>query len=1029
MYQVIDAAVLRAAVHPATGTEETWPELPGGVDDDPEQWRAWIRRVWADEQVVEAVEVASPLLAHRLEEICAGTVGKPRHVRRAAVSLARYLLRMRHRATPFGLFAGIAPLRFGSSAKADWGGRHHTVVRADAVWLTEVITRLEACPELLRRLPVAVDETAFVRGSRLVIPFQQPPHHEKGSPSQVSMRLTPALQTVVEAARTAVPLAEVADQLSARYPHVASGTIERLLGELVSRRALITGLRPPMTSTDALGHLVAALRAAHAEDIEAVASTVAALHGLHQELTGTGTGTAPTGRRAERARLRSRMQGLLDQDGRVEQPLVLDTRLDCETVLPQTVAREAEKAAAALVRLSPFPTGSPAWREYHSLFLERYGTGALVPVRDVVDADAGLGYPAGYRSSPFPPPAPAWSTREEKLLALLQRAALDGAEEITLDARMLQELGVEEARQVPAHLELCCRLQATTRADLDRGDFQLVVTGLAVGAGTTTGRFLGLLTEDDSTRLQAAYASMPTTEPGALRAQISSPPLRTRTENVARTSQVLPHLISLAEHSAAPGHLALDDLAVGADPQRLHLIHRPTGRPVEPVLLNAVELTNFTHPLARFLTELPRARAAVLAPFSWGAAHRLPYLPRVRYGRTTLAPARWQIPAADLPSPQAPADTWVRALEHWRQRYHLPEQVFLGDDDRRIRLDLSQHPHRQLLRAHLHTTGHATVYEAPEAAAYGWLGGHAHEIVTPLAATLPMPSATVQWASTVRREHGHLPGESGWLYAKLFGHAERQHELLTHHLPALLTHWGPGEAPEWWFVRYADPQPHLRLRVKLPDAAAYGTATAHLSAWATGLRREGLLSDLQLHNYRPETGRYGTGQAMDAAEAFFAADSAAALAQMTHTTHPDGPQALTAASFTDIATAFLGDRKAGLRWLINRLTRQPAPAAHRDLQAETIRLTRPGDGQNALSELPGGDQITAAWRRRAKALASYRARLEEGAGPTTEEVLPSLLHMHHIRAHGIDEDCERSCHHLARTAALSWTARHQGAAR
>ncbi|MFD9112068.1 lantibiotic dehydratase [Streptomyces bottropensis] len=77
----------------------------------------------------------------------------PRSVRRTAASLARYLLRMQHRATPFGLFAGPAPGSIGT-ARVTWGKEHRAFARADAEWLNAAITALEGNREVLRRLPV-----------------------------------------------------------------------------------------------------------------------------------------------------------------------------------------------------------------------------------------------------------------------------------------------------------------------------------------------------------------------------------------------------------------------------------------------------------------------------------------------------------------------------------------------------------------------------------------------------------------------------------------------------------------------------------------------------------------------------------------------------------------------------------------------------------------------------------------------------------------------------------------------------------
>ncbi|MGH3811560.1 MAG: lantibiotic dehydratase, partial [Pseudonocardiaceae bacterium] len=56
-------------------------------------------------------------------------------------------------------------------------------------------------------------------------------------------------------------------------------------------------------------------------------------------------------------------------------------------------------------------------------------------------------------------------------------------------------------------------------------------------------------------------------------------------------------------------------------------------------------------PLARFLAEVASARCGVYGPFDFGAARTLPFLPRVRYGRTVLASARWLLVADDLPVP------------------------------------------------------------------------------------------------------------------------------------------------------------------------------------------------------------------------------------------------------------------------------------------------------------------------------------------------------------------------------------------
>lgn len=161
-YRHFDAALIRATVH--TGELEPDPGFWVELNDDAEveRWCAWLARVWSQAPIAEAVTLASPVLAARVEAVCEGQRPPAGQVRRMVVSLARYLVRMRGRATPFGLFAGVAPLRFGQQVSASWTDNQYVRTKADAVWLAGVIARLESCAALWRRLPVMVNDLASV---------------------------------------------------------------------------------------------------------------------------------------------------------------------------------------------------------------------------------------------------------------------------------------------------------------------------------------------------------------------------------------------------------------------------------------------------------------------------------------------------------------------------------------------------------------------------------------------------------------------------------------------------------------------------------------------------------------------------------------------------------------------------------------------------------------------------------------------------------------------------------------------------
>jgi lantibiotic biosynthesis protein len=1028
-YHHVDAALLRASVSTGEVVPRPWPDLD--LDPGVEPWCTWIKQVWALSGVAEAIAVASPVLASRVEALRDGLRPDAAQVRRMVLSLARYLVRMRGRATPFGLFAGVAPIRFGPAAASRWTQAHHRSVRPDAGWLASVIARLESYPALRRRLRVVVNDLAVVRGDRLVVTWQ--PHASKlghQRTAEVSVRHTLPVRMVLCSACSPIQVGDLVDKLAAEFPDAERQTVDAMVAELVARGVLITTLRPPLTAVDGLGHVVEALQDVDASTVPEAAPLIGELRVIHAGLQATDRPASPVVEHRPQAVTVDRMRALSDT---ARQPLMVDLRLGATVVLPRQVAVEAASAAGALLRLSAAPRGVPAWREYHGRFLDRYGPGAVVPVTQLVDLTAGLGFPCHYADPDRNGVAAGWSRRDERLLALAQQAALDGVQEVVLDDDVIKALAggeVGELRPAP-HLDLCVEVRAATTAALDAGDFTVVVTGIGHSAIATSGRFLQMLHGEDRQRIVGQYGALPLVVDGALAAQVSFPPHHPRVENVTRVPQVLPAVISVAEHR--DGHadeIKVPDLAVTADHEHLYVLSMSRRRVVEPMLTCAAARHTMP-PLARLLVEIPQATCAPVALFDWGAAACLPFRPRLLFRRSILTPARWRIPVGALPGPAAPRHAWAAAMAVLLRQLRLPASVFVGTADRLLRLNLGDPMDLALLRAQLDSASESvTVTEAPTAADHGWCHGRAHEIVIPMASTAASAGAPAVVSRPgplplIGPEHGLMPG-SPVLYAKLYGNLDVFDTILTDHLPALLAGW--DEAPLWWFVRYRDPAPHLRIRLRTPD---YGTSAARVGAWAADLRRCGLVGDLTLDTYRPETARYGGGAAIAAAEALFAADSTAAVAQLAAFTAMRGvhPHALTAVSLADLACALLGSQPAGMRWLIDHADLAARVAIRdRDVLRQAVTLADLDAASPTLSAVPGCSGIVAAWYARRQAAITYARCLAEHAGRAAPAaVAVSLLHLHHIRVHGADPDAEACTHRLARSIALAYTTRHTAA--
>jgi thiopeptide-type bacteriocin biosynthesis protein len=1015
-YEWSQVAVLRVSTDP--GGLELPADLDGPGEDGVVRQVVWLEETWRRDEVRAALGVASPALAVQVEGILAAGLPDARQVRRAVLAVASYLLRWQGRATPFGLFTAMGSARVGGSAKVRLDG-HRVMARADAGWLAGILTRLHQCPELMDRLSVVASNAATIRGGRLTAPGLAPDEEpEELAPVEVSVRCTAPVRAVMEAAKEPVPFGELTRQIRAGFPSASPSQVRGLLMGLVEQGILLSSLRAPMSCLDALGYACDNLRAVDAGNIHAVSVLVKELAAIHQDITAVvdGPGLVP---------VTGRMSGL-SQAAAV--PLVVDAAADCDVRLPEQVGREARDAAVLLYRLSPYPSGVPAWAGYHERFLDRYGEGAAVPMLDLV-ADSGLGLPAGYLGSARDRPAYAVMRRDTVLMALAQQAMADGSGEIVLTDEVISDLshGAPAEMSLATRAEIVFEVRAPTLDALNRGRFTLLVTGTPRPGSSMAGRYAHLLPAGDQAQLAETFA-MPGA--GAIAAQLSFAPRKRRNENVARTMQLLPALIPIGElPDTATRPINLNDLAVTADSQRLSLVRLSTGELVEPQVTHALETTVQMPPLARFLSEVSHARSAAYAGFDWGAASRLPYLPRVRYRRTILSPQRWLLPSSELPGPDAPMAEWEDALRSWRNRWRVPEHVAITDYDRRLPVDLRHPFHRTILRARQRRAGQLELRETVAAEDFGWLG-RAHQIVLPLLAAGPRPAEATPSragaAMTIGTGHP-LPGPVV-LRAELCGHPDRFDEVLTAHLPSLVAAVG-DHAAAWWFrwarrAAGADGGQRLAIYLPLPALADFGPAGREIAAWADQLHSERLVAGFTLSTDYSLPGLPGQGEALDAAHRVLAADSVAALTQAAFSDRAGmDRRAVAAASITDLAATLADTPAEGMDGLLRVLPREHGPIdpAVRD---QALQLATAIAAGQCIAALPGAADVAAAWVSRADALRGYRQALAEPFQP--EAVLRFLLTDHQARCGGNSED-GRVIQHLARSCALRYLATRQRA--
>jgi thiopeptide-type bacteriocin biosynthesis protein len=373
-------------------------------------------------------------------------------------------------------------------------------------------------------------------------------------------------------------------------------------------------------------------------------------------------------------------------------------------------------------------------------------------------------------------------------------------------------------------------------------------------------------------------------------------------------------------------------------------------------------------PVVQFLDEVTRDGMALPTLFDWGSAAGFPYLPRVQSGRVVLAPARWLVKAEQFTA-------------EWRDRWQVPRYVYLVMSDNRLLLDLADPAHL----AQLPGKDWITLHEALPAPDQAWLPGedghYVSELVVPLVRdeVEPEPRRVQASAPGLRMR----PPGSDWLFAKLYHLPTFENDLLT----------GPvrefcADTENWFFMRYADPDPHLRIRWHGDPRWLTEVLAPRVLKWSAGLVAEGICRRVSLDTYDPEIERYGGADGMRAAELLFAADSSAVVDLLSQ---------------TDLDRTLLGmytvdDLLAGLGLTATeRLDCYRAGLADRKLTADEYRR-RQAELRTAIGarEFPAIEPILA--RRRA-ALAEVADRLEKLArtgelGKPKTHLARSYVHLH-----------------------------------
>ncbi len=882
--------------------------LESALAADRARLRARLRALADRPEVLEAVFLASPSLHESLSLWRAQPDSKKGQ--RAERALVRYLYRMTARATPFGLFSGcsLGPVDAapGAATRVAVAPRsayeRHT--RLDMDYLFALCEDLARDPEVRAALTYRPNSSLYRAAGRLRyaearLDKKVRSHH------LVAVDSNDYLEEALRRAEGGATALEVAEALVAFDPDgdVTIDEAREFVTELIDSQILVSDLSTPVTGPEAIHDLIEQLRR-----IPAAAGTAERLVQVRtalEELDAGGPGADP-----------ARYEAVAETLRELPTPVEMSRLFQLDMIKPGDrpslggeVLAEIVRALGILLRLA-VDRPMEGLERFRKDFNERF-EGREMPLLQALDEEVGIGFERasdfGAEASPLlrgiaigaaaEQNSVSWGRVQAFLLSRLNRALAEGERQIEITAEDLDRMApADDASKkkspFPEAFHVMVTLAAASQEALDRGDFQILFDN---AGGPSGARLLGRFCHADAElnrKVEAHLRAEEALHPEAIFAEIVHLP-QGRIGNILARPVLREYEIPFLGRSGAPleKQIPVNDLRVSVAGPRVVLRSARLGREVIPRMTSAHNFVHGSLGIYRFLCTLQSQGTLGGVTWGWGPLDGAPFLPRVTSGRVVLARASWWMLQDEIKAlTKSKGVERYQAVQDWRRKRGLPRLIAQVDADNELLVDLDNALSIETFLDVVEDRDRARLVEffpGPDLlAAAGPEGRFLNEILVPFvrkppagdaaAEAAPRAPRTAVEAAPVRRS---FPPGSEWLYAKLYTGTATADGLLREVVtPVVRDALAAGEADGWFFIRYGDPEWHLRVRFHGEPAKLQSGVLSRLHAALDPLLADGRIWRVQLDTYEREIERYGGPEGIALAERLFQVDSDAVLA-------------------------------------------------------------------------------------------------------------------------------------------------------
>lgn len=957
-----------------------------------------------DEQFLESVYLASPVVYK--ETIKQQKTVEKENNRKLEQTLSKYHLRSSNRCTPFALFAGCSVV--------PWGSQNINIIidpkqiqrfaRLDMDYLLKLVQKLVSFDEVRKNLIFLANNSIYKNGDELR--YVECSTENGSRQYQISSVInSEPLIRVLTAARKGGTLQNLAALLTEYELEESQDFIE----ELVDSQLLISELQPKLTGEDFLEQILKTLKRISfdkSSNIKSYIDTLEEIMGILYEIRSLENGHMPLYLKI--IKLLNNFDIPVDESKLLQIDSLNKVENGC---LGKDVEKELSDLLVVLNKLTPKSLGKKnGVVKFCNDFNNRYGDKEM-PLLNVLDPETGIGYISGNDVYDAPlieliernPIKKVETLNWTKTEELLHRILIANQGKKVVEILEEDLIGLEaDWEDVPYSMSVIFKV-----IDKDENTLQIESVG-GSSASNLLGRFAYMNPQINGIINDIAEWEIKST-PNKLLAEIVHQP-ENRICNVmirpAARSYEIPYL---AQSSLLDDfQIFTEDILVSIKNDKILLRSKKLNKEILPRLGNAHNFKQNDLPVYRFLCDLQNQGLRESFRFDWGELQKIyKRFPRVIYKKNILSPARWVIIKEELNGLKT-----KESIEKFREKNGVPNEVLLSEGDNELPIDFSnslsieiflsaiKNKTQILLKEHIKPTNSNVWDKNSNAYANEFIG-------TFLKASVQGNSNAngIIVNSIKTKTKRDFAFGSEWNYYKIYCGEKTADKILIDGIRPLTKELLALDLiDKWFFIRYKDPEFHLRVRFHMPNPLRIGELIQCINRHLDLYINSGQIWKLQTEIYSRELERYGS-ENIESVERLFSIDSEYFLEMLEEAQDMDSEQIrwmYTLKSIDNLLDCFNLSLDEKERYSNN--IRESFAKEHRlnKKMSYQLDLTYRNNKKNIWTVLDGGESghnlskilnISNEYNKKAKPIVNRMLERETGLKVKIESFLHSIIHM------------------------------------